>query len=239
MQINAIIVDDEPLAQNVILNYARDIHQLNIVCVCNDALEALQTITSNSIDLMFLDINMPKISGIDFLKTIKYPPLTIFTTAYTDYALESYELNAIDYLKKPFPFDRFLKAVQKAEEILKLQKTGKPEETEQTKEKFLFIKSNKKMHKVAISDILYIEGLGDYIKIHLAQTHLITNFSMRKMEELLPSDEFFRVHKSFLIRFDSITTIEGNMVEINKKKLPIGNSYRQEFFERINKNTIN
>ncbi len=239
MQINAIIVDDEPLAQNVILQYAKDIHNLNIIAVCNDALEALQAISTNQVDLMFLDINMPKISGIDFLKTIKYPPLTVFTTAYTDYALESYELNAIDYLKKPFPFDRFLKAVQRADELIRMKQASIPAEEEPVKDKFLFIKSNKKVHKVAVAEILFIEGLGDYIKIHLEQTHLVANFSMKKMEELLPTNDFIRIHKSYLIRFDRISTIEGNMVEINKKKLPIGNSYRQDFFERINMNTIN
>ncbi|HAZ00607.1 MAG: DNA-binding response regulator [Bacteroidetes bacterium GWF2_42_66] len=236
MQINAIIVDDEPLAQNVILQYAKEIHNLNIVCVCNDALEALEAISENPVNLMFLDINMPKLSGIDFLRNIKNPPLVIFTTAYTDYALESYELNALDYLKKPFSFERFLKAVQKAGEQIKLIYPSLP--AEEMKSKYLFIKSNKKVHKVSIDEIFYIEGLGDYIKIHLKDSHLVTNSSMKKMEDMLPEKDFFRIHKSFIIRFDKITTIEGNMVEINKKKLPIGNNYRQDFFDLVNRNTI-
>lgn len=237
MKINAIIVDDEPLAQNVILQYAKEIHNLDIVCVCNDALEALKAISENPVNLMFLDINMPTLSGIDFLRNIKNPPLVIFTTAYTDYALESYELNALDYLKKPFSFERFLKAVQKAEEQIKLIHPSSffPEEM---KNKYLFIKSNKKVHKVSVDEIFYIEGLGDYIKIHLKDSHLVTNSSMKKMEDMLPEKDFFRIHKSFIIRFDKITTIEGNLVEINKKKLPIGNNYRQDFFDLVNRNTI-
>lgn len=236
MQINTIIVDDEPLAQNVIIQYAKEIHNLNIVCVCNDALEAFKAISEHTVDLMFLDINMPKLSGIDFLKNIKNPPLVIFTTAYTDYALESYELNALDYLKKPFSFERFLKAVQKADEQLKLLNSTHQED--EVVNNFLFVKANKKVYKISIDDIWYIEGLGDYIKIHLKDSHLVTNLSMKKMEDLLPSKDFFRIHKSFIIRFDKISTIEGNMVEINKHKLPVGNNFRQDFFEKVNRNTI-
>lgn len=237
MQIKAIIVDDEPLAQNVIIQYAKEIFNMEIICVCNDAMEALKALSTHKIDLIFLDINMPKLSGIEFLRNIKNPPLVIFTTAYTDYALESYELEAIDYLKKPFSFERFLKAVQKAGEQLKLIQIARQEE--EIKDNYLFIKANKKVHKVSIDDIFFIEGLGDYIKIHLRETHLVTNFSMKKIEEMLPEKDFFRIHKSFIIRFDKISTIEGNLVEINKKKLPIGNSYRQDFFNRVNQNSIN
>ncbi len=236
MQINAIIVDDEPLAQNIILQYAKEIHNLNIVGVCNDALEALKAISENPVNLMFLDINMPKLSGIDFLRNIKNPPLVIFTTAYTDYALESYELNALDYLKKPFSFERFFKAIQKAEDQIKLLHPPLP--SEEIRSKSLFIKSNKKAHKVSVDEIFYIEGLGDYIMIHLKDSHLVTNSSMKKMEDLLPAKDFFRIHKSFIIRFDKITSIEGNLVEINKKKLPIGNNFRQDFLDMINRNTI-
>lgn len=236
MQINAIIVDDEPLAQNIILQYAKEIFNLNIVGVCNDALEALKAISESPVDLMFLDINMPKLSGIDFLRNIKNPPLVVFTTAYTDYALESYELNALDYLKKPFSFERFLKAIQKAEDQIKLMHPPLP--AEEVKNKSLFIKSNKKVHKVSIDEIFYIEGLGDYIMIHLKDSHLVTNSSMKKMEDMLPAKDFFRIHKSFIIRFDKITSIEGNLVEINKKKLPIGNNFRQDFLDMISRNTI-
>lgn len=234
MKIKTIIVDDEPLAQNVIEQFSMDIPNLEIVAKCNDALEALKTLSETEVDLMFLDINMPKLTGIDFLKNIKNPPMVVFTTAYSDYAMEGYELDVLDYLKKPFSFERFLKAFQKVEEQFRLINSA----TKSSDNDFIFVKANKKVHKVSMADIVYIEGLGDYIKIHLAGSHLVTNFSMKKMEELLPSSEFFRIHKSYIIRFDKLSTIEGNLVEINKQKLPIGNSYRQEFFQRVNRNII-
>lgn len=238
MQIRAIIVDDEPLAQNIIHQYAKEIHNLEIICTCNDALEALKSLSEHQIDLMFLDINMPKLSGIELLKALKQAPLVVFTTAYTDYALEAYELDVLDYLKKPFSFERFLKSIQKAEEQLKLRHTSTSETEEKVADGFLFVRSNKKVHKISINDICIIEGLGDYIKIHLKDSSLVTNSSMKRMEELLPSNEFFRIHKSFIIRFSAISTIEGNQVEINKKKLPIGSSYRNDLFEKINRNII-
>lgn len=235
MNVKAIIVDDEPLAQQVILKYAQDIPNLEIVCACNNALEANQAIREKQIDLMFLDVNMPKLSGLDFLKNLKNPPLVILTTAYTDYALEGYELNILDYLKKPFGFDRFFKAFQKAEEQLAL--LNQRHETSSGQE-YIFIKSNKKAVRIEISDICFIEGLGDYIKIHLKDNHLVTNLSMKKMEELLPADAFFRIHKSFIIRLDRIQSIEGNLVEIGKHKLPVGNNFRQAFNELIDQRFI-
>lgn len=237
MKVKAIIVDDEPLARQVILKYAEDIPNLEIVCCCPNALEANQTIKDNDIDLIFLDVNMPKLSGLDFLKNLDHPPLAILTTAYTDYALEAYEHNILDYLKKPFCFERFFKAFQKAEEQLSLLRHKNQRHTEE-KAPYIFIKANKKTHRVEIYDIRIIEGLGDYIKIHLENGHLVTNLSMKKMEELLPDSDFIRIHKSFIIRMDCIQTIEGNLVEIGKQKLPIGNNYRQTFNDEIEKRFI-
>ncbi|MGQ7870047.1 LytR/AlgR family response regulator transcription factor [Sunxiuqinia sp. sy24] len=232
--IKAIIVDDEPLAQNVIQQFAKDIPRLEIICTCNNALEASSKLKENQIDLMFLDVNMPRLSGLELLKNLNNPPLVILTTAYSDYAMEGYELNILDYLKKPFSFERFFKAVQKAEEQLSLRHAH----NEQSDADYIFIKANKKNIRVEFKSICYIEGLGDYIKIHLKDKHLVTNLSMKKMEELLPTDEFFRTHKSFLIRLDQIQSIEGNLVEINGNKLPIGNNFRQDFQELINKHVI-
>lgn len=235
MEIRALITDDEPLAQNVIQQYAKKLPDLNIVGTCNDAICAHKFLQEESVDLLFLDINMPKLSGISFLKNLKNPPLVIFTTAYSEYALEGFELNAIDYLKKPFSFDRFCKAYFRAEELLQLKQQSQ-ESTQKPVDKtedFLFIKSDKKTIKVKFSEILYIEGLGDYIKLHLEGKRLITNLSMKKMFALLPENKFFRTHKSFIVSLDKIDAIEGNMAIVNQTKLPIGNSYRQDFMQFI------
>ncbi len=233
MEIKAIIIDDEPLARNVISEYSRKISSLKIVAECEDAIQAHNELQKENIDLIFLDINMPKLSGIDFLKTLKNPPLVIFTTAYSEYALDSYELDAIDYLKKPFSFERFCKAFFKAEELLMLKQSAKTSDEQISSPDFIFIKSDKKSFKVNISDILYIEGLGDYIKLYLTDKRLVTNLSMKKIESLLPSDLFYRIHKSYIISLHKIDSIEGNMVRLNESKLPIGNSYRQEFMQHI------
>ena len=234
MEIKALIVDDEPLAQNVIQQYAKKIPQLSIEGTCNDALCAHEALQNKHVDLLFLDINMPKLSGISFLRNLKNAPLVIFTTAYSEYALEGFELDAIDYLKKPFSFDRFCKAVFKAEELLQLKRASHTEPTTETEKDFLFIKSNKKTIKVKFSDICYIEGLGDYIQVHIENQKIITNLSMKKIISLLPQNKFYRIHKSYIISLGKIDLVEGNMVQIGKNKLPIGNSYRHEFMEFIN-----
>jgi len=228
MEIKAVIIDDEPLAQNIIKQYAMKLPDLTIVSTCNDAICAHKVLNEQDVDLLFLDINMPKLSGISFLKNLNNPPQVIFTTAYSEYALEGFELNAIDYLKKPFSFDRFCKAYYRAEEIIRLkQKNSAPIVEPDTD--FLFIKSNKKTIKIKFSEIQFIEGLGDYIKIHLSNEKLVTNLSMKKIFGLLPEKQFYRIHKSFIISIDKIENLEGNMVSVNGVKLPIGNSYRQDF----------
>lgn len=234
MILKTLIIDDEPLAHNVIRKYAEDIKSIEIKGFCKDALEAIEILEKQSIDLIFLDINMPKLSGIEFLKTLKNPPLVILTTAYTEYAMEGYELNVLDYLVKPFSFARFLKAVQKAEQQVQLTQKSTIEE----KVGSVFIKSNKKTYQVKFSEIIYIEGLGDYIKIYTEKSHLVTNISMKKMEELLPSNEFHRIHKSHIVNLMKIIAIEGNMVELANIKLTIGSNYRADFFSRISTSSI-
>lgn len=237
MEIKALIVDDEPLAQNVIEQYARKIPNLKVIAKCNDAICAHQALQDHEVDLIFLDINMPKLSGISFLKNLKNAPMVIFTTAYSEYALEGFELDAVDYLKKPFPFDRFCKAFYKAEELLRLKQAAQKQDSEIPEQKeFLFIKSNKKTYKVNFSEICFVEGLGDYIQVYLSEQKIITNLSMKKILELLPENKFYRIHKSYIISLDKIELIEGNTVIINKKRLPVGASYRQQFTDFINKN---
>jgi DNA-binding LytR/AlgR family response regulator len=237
MEIKAIIIDDEPLAQNVIEQYARKLPHLLIAEKCNDAIAALQWLQQNEADLMFLDVNMPKLSGISFLKTLKNAPLVIFTTAYSDYAIEGFELDAVDYLKKPFSFERFCKALFKAEELLRLKNTAaRDEQTKPSEKQYFFIKSNKKTYKINFSDVCFVEGLGDYIQVHLSDQKLVANLSMKRMLELLPENNFYRIHKSYIISLDKMEVVEGNSVIINKKRLPIGNSYRQEFMDFISNN---
>jgi len=233
MEVKALIVDDEPLAQNVIKQYAKKLPTLNIIGTCSDAICAHQKLSEENIDLLFLDINMPKLSGISFLRNLKVAPLVIFTTAYSEYALEGFELDAIDYLKKPFSFERFCKAYFKAEDLMKLKESAKKTETEILTD-FLFVKSNKKTIKIKYAEILYIEGLGDYIKIHLPGKKIVTNLSMKKIFSLLPERQFYRIHKSYIIALNKIELIEGNLVKIHDSKLPVGNSYRQEFMQFIN-----
>ncbi|NQU55167.1 MAG: response regulator transcription factor [Bacteroidetes bacterium] len=233
MEVRALITDDEPLAQNVIQQYAQKLPDLTIVGTCNDAICAHKFLQEEKVDLLFLDINMPKLSGISFLKNLKNPPLVIFTTAYSEYALEGFELNAIDYLKKPFSFDRFCKAYFRAEELLQLKQQSQAVNTTENHNEFLFIKSDKKTIKVKFADIYYIEGLGDYIKLHLRDKKIVTNLSMKKIFALLPINGFFRTHKSFIVSLDKIDAIEGNMTIVKETKLPIGNSYRQEFMQFI------
>lgn len=233
MEIKGIIIDDEPLARNVIKEYAKKISTLNIIGECEDAICAHQILQTKKADLIFLDINMPKLSGIEFLKNLKNPPLVIFTTAYSEYAMEGYELNIIDYLKKPFSFERFCKAYFRAEEMYLLKQSATNNEVIEKQSDFIFIKSDKKSIKVNISNIMYIEGLGDYIKIFLNDKKLVTNLSMKKIENLLPTTQFYRIHKSYIISIDKVESIEGNMVKINNTRLPVGNSYRQDFMIHI------
>ena len=233
METKAIIIDDEPLARNVIREYSKKIPSLNIVGECEDAISAHQMLQNKKIDLIFLDINMPKLSGIEFLKTLKNPPLVIFTTAYSEYAMDGYELNVIDYLKKPYSFERFCKACFRAEELLILKQSAHKTEGIETPNDFIFIKSDKKTIKVNIADIFYVEGLGDYIKIYVGDKKLVTNLSMKKIENLLPLNQFYRIHKSFIVSINKIESIEGNMVKIHNTKIPVGNSYRQNFMNHI------
>jgi len=237
MVMKVLIVDDEPLAQNVIEQYARKLPSIEIAGKCSDAISAHQWLRENVADLMFLDINMPKLTGISFLKSLKVAPMVVFTTAYSEYALEGYNLDVLDYLKKPFSFERFCKAVFKAEELFHLRQTALKEEiVTQSEKHFFFIKSNKKTYKVNFSEIYYIEGLGDYIQIHLENQKIVANLSMKRILEILPEPKFYRIHKSYIISLDKMELVEGNSVLIGKKRLPVGNSYRQQFLEFINAN---
>lgn len=226
-----IIVEDEPLAQNVLKKYIADHPSLELVGTCTDALEAQGILNKQDVQLIFLDINLPKLSGINFIKTLLQSPLIIFTTAYPEFAVEGFELNAVDYLLKPFSFERFLKAVNKVVEKLNNSMVSKKEE----KNSYIFFRSDKKIHKVDLENILYIEAIGDYMKVITGSGQLIINETMKNLQEELPAGSFIRVHKSFIISRSKIKYIEGNYVQIEDKSIPIGATYRNEVLTAIDK----
>lgn len=226
-----IIIEDEPLAQNVLKKYISDHPSLELVEIYNDALQAQTILSKQSIPLIFLDINLPKLSGINFIKTLSQPPLVIFTTAYPEYAVEGFELNAVDYLLKPFSFERFLKAVNRALEKLN---AGNNKVTEE-KSLHIFLKSDKKIHKVDLQSIQYIEAIGDYMKVVTDSGQLIVNETMKKLQDDLPVNYFIRVHKSFIISRNKIRFIEGNYVQLGDKSIPIGATYRNEVLAAVEK----
>ncbi len=236
---NVIIVDDEPLALDVLETYIDKISEFQLVARCNNALEANDALREHGVDLIFLDIQMPQITGIDFIKSLPTPPSVIFTTAYSNYALEGFELNAVDYLLKPISLDRFMKACNKAIEQHSLRHSPGSEAKEVIiEDDFVFIKADKKLIKVNFSEIIYIEGLKDYVIFRLEEGRVITLQTMKSLEEKLPSALFRRIHRSYIVGLDKIKAIVGNMVEVNEKgkvkNLPIGKNYRDELLELIN-----
>jgi two-component system, LytTR family, response regulator len=239
---NCIIVDDEPLAQQVIEDYAITIPYLTVIAKCSSAFEAFDTLRKKKIDLIFLDIQMPNVTGIDFLNSLEYKPMIIFTTAYSEYALDAFNLNALDYLVKPIPFDRFLKAVNKAFDYFNLKnKSHEPvqESAAPAPEKFILVKSDYQTQKVDLNDITHIEGLKDYVKIHLSNSKpIVTLNSLRNMAEKLPSDQFVRVHKSFIVSLTRIDSISRNRIIIGDTYIPIGDNFKEEFYALLKNRNI-
>lgn len=242
-----ILVDDEPLALEVLETHFANIPDIEIVAKCKNALEANEVLNKTSVDLMFLDIQMPQLTGIDFLKTLSKPPLVVFTTAYSKYAMEGYEYNVLDYLLKPIAFDRLFKTINKARERLNLVSKSDngliSHATEQAiEQEYMFVKSDKKLIKIKYDDIIYIEGLKDYVIIKQDTGRIITLQTMKSLEEKLPREKFVRIHRSYIANLERIKSIEGNMLEITEKgqfkHLPIGKNYKDELLEVINKNRL-
>jgi DNA-binding LytR/AlgR family response regulator len=231
--IQCAIIEDEPLAQNILRKYIEDHPALKLTAVCNNAEEAQKVLLRQDVELLFLDISLPKLSGISFLKTLPHQPLVIFTTAYPEYAVEGFELDAIDYLLKPFSFERFLKAANKA-----VQQLNKKEISEQATPSFIFLKADKKVHKVNLDDILYIEAAGDYIKIMTEGGQYVVNDTLKGLQDELPPVQFIRVHKSYIISRSKIKFFEGNYVKVGNADIPIGNSYKEEISTRLKKKNI-
>ncbi len=241
--INTIIVDDEPLALDVLETYIEKIPDLHLVKRCNNAFEANEALKHNDIDLMFLDIQMPQLTGIDFVKTLSDPPLVIFTTAYSNYAIEGFELNATDYLLKPISLERFMKAANKAVEQIELKRKENAQEIQiGDADDFIFVKADKKFVKVKFSEVLYIEGLKDYVIIRTEKGRVITLQTMKSLEEKLPQKLFRRIHRSYIVNIDKVEAILGNMVEViekgQAKHLPIGKNYRDDLLELVNENRL-
>ena len=227
---NCIIVDDEPLAQNLINDFINKVPFLKLKEKCKSAFEAMVALQNNQIDLIFLDIHMPDFSGIEFIKNTEKLPLIIFTTAYSRYAVEGFEHNAVDYLLKPISFERFVKAVNRAYEMYKLK--NKTISVDDSKE-YIFVKADYKSVKINFDDILYIEGLKDYIKIITKEKTVLTLMRMKHIEEKLPSDKFIRVHRSYIISIKNIESVKKSNVQIGSNDIPVSDFYRDNFLKII------
>lgn len=238
-----IAIDDEPLAINVIKDFCQKIDYINLLATFNSAVDAVKILNHTQVDLIFLDIQMPHLSGLEFIKSCTNPPLVIFTTAFSEHALQGFEVNAIDYLIKPIPFDRFFKAVNKAYELFNLRNSNQltthvPEPIIQQQADYFMIKVEYSTVKVEFKNILYIEGLKDYVKIYAGSRPLLTKSTMKNIEEKLPSDQFIRIHKSFIVSIAHIQVIENNRIVMGEKRLPIGDQYKDSFYAILNKNRL-
>ena len=242
MYINCIAVDDEPLALDLIRDYILKVPFLNLLRTFDNGMETLDFLKKSQVDLLFLDIQMDDLTGIQLIKVLKQKPLIIFTTAYPNYAIEGYELDVIDYLLKPISFERFVKAVDKVYEKLQTDKLLKSDHKEITiaspRDDFFFIKTELRLEKVKFADILYIEGMGDYLRVVTNSKRIMTLQSFRRMEELLPSEKFSRVHKSFIVALDKIESIERNRIKIADKLIPISDSYKKCFYNYLEKKKL-
>lgn len=224
-QYNCIIVEDEPLAAEVLQDYIGQIPFLHLKGICSDAILALEMLQKEKIDLIFLDIHLPKLKGLDFIKTLKNPPHIIITTAYHEFALQGYEYNVLDYLLKPVEFNRFVMAVNKLKQPAEI-KTGQLTAPEKERASIFFNVSKKKV-KIYLDEILYIESLKEYIRIVTAKKSILTKFQLGQIEEILTKNNFLRIHRSFIVSKDKIDAFTATDVEINNKQIPIGRSYKE------------
>jgi DNA-binding LytR/AlgR family response regulator len=236
MKIRCIAVDDEPLALRVIESHIEKLNDAELVAKCSNAIEAFEILKQKDIDLVFLDIQMPELTGIEFLKSLGNPPLIIFTTAYRNYAIDAFELDVLDYLLKPISFDRFLKAInkyytrfeEKHPEVKNLTVGSSPGKDH------IFIKKNKTLVKIFFREILFIESLKDYVKIHTTGEIHMVKYPISHLEQKLPEEQFIRVHKSFIVSTEKITTISPRSVGVGDEKIPIGRNYKEFVLKKLN-----
>lgn len=230
--LTSLIVDDEPIARSIIGNYIGQLSNWASPVSCRSALEALDKMNSGTKpDVIFLDINMPVINGIDFYKSLKDPPLVVFTTAYSEFAVEAFELHATDYLVKPVSFERFLKTAQRIQSHFTPDKELSVSKS--AKRDYMFVKHNGKMQRIDFASILFAEAKGDYIDINTGNTHYLVLMSMKELEEWIPVEDFKRVHRSFIVNLRRINATHGNVIELEGKEVPIGAAYKEDFLKSI------
>lgn len=237
MQYNCLIVDDERPALKLLKAYIEKLPHLKLVDSCENAMQAISALQKHKVDILFLDIQMPDLTGLDLLKVIKVKPQVVLTTAYREYAVEGFELDVTDYLVKPFSFERFVLATQKSIERLKAQNISTTpaisNPSSQSKDDHFFVRTNYKMEKVEFKKIRFIKSMREYVSIYTNAQRFMVNQTMNKMEEELPSDQFMRVHRSYIVALSHIQKIEGNQIVMEEEKIPVGASYRKAFFDKI------
>ena len=233
--IRCLVVDDEELARTLLENYIARVPGLEPIAFCANPLEAMSILRKETVDLLFLDIQMPELTGIEFLRTLQQKPVVVFTTAYADYALEGYSLDVTDYLLKPFSFERFLQAVNKAGAALQAKTAAPaPQSGSQLPEKdFLLIKADHKLHRIKYGDIVYIQSMREYVAFHTDNGRILSLNSLKQLEEELPPERFIRVHKSYMVAIGRINTMEGNLLHVGKEKIPVGANYRDALVKRV------
>jgi two-component system LytT family response regulator len=238
-KIKCIAIDDEPLALQQVAAYIQKLPYFELVAQCSSAFEALRILDEQSIDLMFVDINMPDLNGLEFVKSLTQKPLLIFTTAYSEYALEGFKVDALDYLLKPFSFAEFSKSTNKARAQFELiNNSNVTEEKLESNDNYLFIKSEYKIVRINLNDVLYVEGMKEYVRIHLVgQKPVMTLLSMKSVEAKLPSSKFMRVHRSYIVNLEKVSTVERfRIVYDDKTRIPVSDNYKEKFQEFLDKN---
>jgi len=233
MKIRCLLIDDEPIAQDVIESYIDRIEILEVVGKCRSAIEAFTFLKEQSIDLIFLDIEMPQLTGFEFLKTLPNPPKVIITTAYREYAVDSYELNVLDYLLKPISFERFMKAIGKIAQAKEVNNWAE-NSTVRQEEPFIFVKEDRKLVRIYLQEITYLESQRDYVIIFTTSRQIKTRHTLQYFEELLPTQQFIRIHRSFIIAISKIQSVSDNRIEAGGTELMIGGNYKQAILERLN-----
>ncbi|OCX53860.1 DNA-binding response regulator [Mucilaginibacter sp. PPCGB 2223] len=233
MVLNCVIVDDEPIARKLLQEYIEETDFLNLVGIAENPLKAISVINSQPVDLIFLDINMPKMNGMEFLRSSANLPMVIMTTAYGQYALEGFEMAVVDYLVKPFSLERFIKAGQKALELKTLKQKNIPAEKEKPDDEYFYVKCNGRIERIMYNELLYVEALANYITLYTNNNKLVVYLTIKGILEKLPPEKFVQVHKSYIVNIDRINTIEGNVLHLGYSKITVSPNYTDEVMKRI------